>query len=220
MAHQGTFLRAYSPQHKEQRATDLMEAARTLAARDGVRAVTLTAIATEADVHKSAVRRYFDSREDILLGLAEEGYTEWTELLTDRIRGAESLTAAELARAVTASLVERPLFCDLLTHVTLNLERVVTYERVRTFKFTVGAALAPLKEAITSATALTSEQTNDLIIAMIAMTAPLWQAAHPAESLTRLYAEEPALAHIGIDFVPTLTRLLTALCLGMTTAHR
>jgi AcrR family transcriptional regulator len=220
MAHQGTFLRAYSPQHKEQRATDLMEAARTLAARDGVRAVTLTAIATEADVHKSAVRRYFDSREDILLGLAEEGYTEWTELLTDRIRGAESLTAAELARAVTASLVERPLFCDLLTHVTLNLERVVTYERVRTFKFTVGAALAPLEEAITSATALTSEQTNDLIIAMIAMTAPLWQAAHPAESLTRLYAEEPALAHIGIDFVPTLTRLLTALCLGMTTAHR
>jgi AcrR family transcriptional regulator len=220
MAHQRTFLRAYSPQHKEQRATDLMEAARTLAARDGVRAVTLTAIATESGVHKSAVRRYFDSREDILLGLAEEGYAEWTELLTDRIRGAESLTSAELARMVTTTLVERPLFCDLLTHVTLNFERELTYERVRTFKFTVGAALVPLEEAITSATALTSEQTNDLIIAVIAMTAPLWQAAHPAETLTRLYAEEPALAHIGIDFVPTLARLLTALCRGMTTANR
>jgi AcrR family transcriptional regulator len=220
MPHHGTFLRAYSPQHKEQRATDLMQAARTLAARDGVRAVTLTAIATEADVHKSAVRRYFDSREDILLGLAEEGYTEWTHALTDRIQGAESLTAAELARAVTASLVERPLFCDLLTHVTLNLEREVTYQRVRTFKLTVGAALAPLEEAITSATALTSEQTNDLIIAVIAMTAPPWQAAHPAESLTRLYAEEPALAHIGIEFAPTLTRLLTAVCHGVTTADR
>lgn len=121
---------------------------------------------------------------------------------------------------MTASLVERPLFCDLLTHVTLNLEREVTYKRVRTFKFIVGAALAPLEKAITSATALTPEQTNDLIIAVIALTAPLWQASHPAETLTRLYAEEPALAHIGIDFAQTLTRLLTALCLGMTTANR
>ena len=41
-----------------------------------------------------------------------------------------------------------------------------------------------------------------------------------AETLTRLYTEEPPLAHIGIDFAPTLTRLLTALCDGMTTAHK
>src|ERR1035441_8008540 len=31
----------------------------------------------------------------------------------------------------------------------------------------------------------------------------LWQAGHPAETLTRLYTEEPAMAHIGIDFEPT-----------------
>jgi AcrR family transcriptional regulator len=220
MSKQGTFQRAYSPQHKEQRATDLVKAARTLAARHGVRAVTLTAIATQAGVHVSAVRRYFDSREEILLGLAEEGYAEWTHALIDRVHGHEGLTSADLARAVTETLVERPLFCDLLTHVTLNLEREVTYERVRFFKFTVGAALAPLAAAITRGSALTAEQANDLIIAVISMTAPLWQAAHPAETLTRLYAEEPSLAHIGIDFSPTLTRLLTALCDGMTRGHR
>jgi AcrR family transcriptional regulator len=182
--------------------------------------VTLTAIAAHAGVHVSAVRRYFDSREEILLGLAEEGYADWTQALIDRIRGHDGLVSAELARAVTDTLVERPLFCDLLTHVTLNLEREVTYERVRAFKFTVGAALAPLTEAITRASALTAEQANDLIIAVIALTAPLWQAAHPAETLTRLYAEEPSLAHIGIDFAATLTRLLTALCDGMTRHHR
>ncbi|MDT5365004.1 MAG: hypothetical protein QOC69_6766 [Mycobacterium sp.] len=220
MSQQGTFQRAYSRQHKEQRATDLVKAARTLAARDGVRAVTLTAIATQAGVHVSAVRRYFDSREEILLGLAEAGYAEWTHALIDRVHGHEGLTSAALARAITETLAERPLFCDLLTHVTLNLEREVTYERVRAFKFTVGAALAPLTEAITRASALTAEQANDLIIAVISMTAPLWQAAHPAETLTRLYAEEPSLTHIGIDFSPTLTRLLTALCDGMTRGHR
>jgi AcrR family transcriptional regulator len=220
MAHEATFQRAYSPQHKEQRASDLMEAARTLAARDGVRAVTLTAIATQAGVHVSAVRRYFDSREEILLGLAEQGYVDWAQALTGQIQGRDGVTSTHLAHAVTTTLTERPLFCDLLTHVTLNLEREVTYERVRTFKFTVGAALAPLEKAITRATPLTSAQTNDLIIAVMAMTAPLWQAAHPADTLTRLYAEEPSLAHVGIDFAPTLSRLLTALCDGMTMAHR
>jgi hypothetical protein len=52
------------------------------------------------------------------------------------------------------------------------------------------------------------------------MTAPLWQAAHPAETLTRLYAEEPAMAHVGVDFAPTLTRLLTALVDGMAASHK
>jgi hypothetical protein len=91
----------------------------------------------------------------------------------------KGLTSADLAHAVTETLVERPLFCDLLNHVTMNLEREVTYERVRAFKFTVAATLAPLTEAITRASALTAEQANNLIIAVISMTAPLWQAAHP-----------------------------------------
>jgi AcrR family transcriptional regulator len=75
MSEAGTFQRAYSLHHKQQRAADLIEAARTLGARGGVRTVTLTAIATQAGVHASAVRRYYASREEIPLTLAEEGYT-------------------------------------------------------------------------------------------------------------------------------------------------
>ncbi|MGW3356913.1 hypothetical protein ACWDFL_16035 [Streptomyces bungoensis] len=36
------------------------------------------------------------------------------------------------------------------------------------------------------------------------------------ETLTRLYAEEPELAHLGIAFEPTLIRLVSALADGMT----
>jgi AcrR family transcriptional regulator len=43
-----------------------------------VRAVTLTAIANRANIHVSAVRQYFESREAILLALAEQGYADWT----------------------------------------------------------------------------------------------------------------------------------------------
>ncbi|MET7780289.1 MULTISPECIES: TetR/AcrR family transcriptional regulator [Streptomyces] len=210
------FQRAYSSEHKAQRAADLMEAARALAARDGVRGVTLTAIAQHAGVHVSAVRRYYASREEILLNLAEEGYDDWSRAVAAQLSRRSNLTSAELTRTLVATLAERPLFCDLLTHVTLSLEREVTYERVRTFKHAAGKAVAVLTDAISTASTLDRGQAQELVIAVIALTAPLWQAGHPGETLARLYREEAAVAHIGIDFEPTLTRLLTALCDGLT----
>ena len=92
--------------------------------------VTLTAIAVRAGVHASAVRRYYSSREEILLTLAEEGYRDWAHDIATRLSGRQEVTSGELARILTASLAERQLFCDLLTHVTLSLEREVTFERV------------------------------------------------------------------------------------------
>lgn len=130
-----------------------------------------------------------------------------------RLSPRSDLTRAELTRTPVATLAERPLFCDLLTHVTLSLEREVTYERVRTFKHAARNAVAVLTGAISTASALDRGQAQELVIAL---TAPLWQAGRPGETLVRLYREEPAVAYIGIDFGPTLTRLLTALCDGLT----
>jgi AcrR family transcriptional regulator len=67
-----TVRRARSAESKERRAADLAGAAGALATSLGLRNVTLAAIAEDAGVHPSAVRRYFDSREDILLTLAAE----------------------------------------------------------------------------------------------------------------------------------------------------
>ena len=210
------FQRAYSSEQKAQRAADLMNAARVLASRDGVRAVTLTAIAEHAGVHVSAVRRYYESREEILLNLAGEGYEDWSRAVAAQLSGRSGLECAELTGTLVASLAERPLFCDLLAHVVLSLEREVTYERVRTFKLGAGNAVAVLTGAISAASALDRAQAQELVVAVIALTATVWQASHPGETLARLYREDPAVAHIGTDFEPTLTRLLTALCDGLT----
>jgi Tetracyclin repressor-like, C-terminal domain len=88
---------------------------------------------------------------------------------------------------------------NLLTHVTLSLEREVTFERVHAFKSVAIIAVGTLVGAITAASTLNHDQASDLIIGVIAMTAPLWQAGH-----------------IGIDFEPALARLITALIDGMT----
>jgi hypothetical protein len=61
----------------------------------------------------------------------------------------------------------------------------------------------------------------DIVTAANALAATLWQVAHPPEALARVYADDrtiaPTWAH---DFAPTLTRLLTATCIGLLTRDR
>ncbi|MCW2862140.1 MAG: transcriptional regulator, TetR family, partial [Actinoallomurus sp.] len=66
----GMHRRARSQEAKLRRAEDLLEAARALAAdRGGVRHITLAAVTEAAGLHPSAVRRYFASKEELLLEL-------------------------------------------------------------------------------------------------------------------------------------------------------
>ncbi|WP_442819051.1 hypothetical protein [Streptomyces sp. NBC_01235] len=79
------------------------------------------------------------------------GYRDWSHDIAARLTDHTGVTPDEPARTVTASLVERPLFCDLLTHVTLSLEREVTYGRVHAFKTVALANAGDLVDAIACA---------------------------------------------------------------------
>src|SRR6201987_1800884 len=83
-----TFQRARSEDKKRQRATALVEAARSLALESGVPAVTLTDVASRAGVHYSAVRRYFPSHKEVLLHLAAEGWVRWSDTVCEKLREA------------------------------------------------------------------------------------------------------------------------------------
>jgi len=210
------FRRARRAEHKEQRRNDLLEAARTLATENGVRGLTLTAVAEAAGLHVSAVRRYFESPESVLLTIAEHEWLHWSHTMLDRLTGHANVSSDELCRILTETLAAQPLFCDLQTHVTLDLERGVTYERVRDYKLTALSSLTAVAIAITDTTSLIEEQAYDLLAGALSLAAPLWQATHPSATLQRLYIAEPDLARIRMEFEPTLNRLLTAMCSGLT----
>ncbi|GHH81298.1 transcriptional regulator [Streptomyces sulfonofaciens] len=211
--------RARSQEAKLRRAEDLLEAAGTLAARlGGVRHVTLAAVTEAAGLHPSAVRRYFASKEELLLELAERGWGQWCDTLTARLAGARGLTPPETAAAVGTTLASLPLFCDLLTHVPLSLEGEVDIERARRYKTRSFAAYDTIVDTLTATGAMTAEQVHDLIAAALGMTANLWQLSHPTPTLARLYAQEPRWAHAALDFEDRLVRLLQATAVGLASA--
>ncbi|WP_443053527.1 TetR family transcriptional regulator [Streptomyces sp. IBSBF 3352] len=63
MAHPASFQRARSAEATQARAAAILEAAHRLGRERGIRDVSLTNIAAEVGMHKSALLRYFEARE-------------------------------------------------------------------------------------------------------------------------------------------------------------
>ena len=119
------FQRARSAEAKQLREEAILEAAARLGARSGIREVTLTDIADEVGMHKSAMLRYFETREQIFLRLTAAGWRDWSASLRALLREmSPGVPAATVARAFADTLTERPMFCDLLAQAPLNLEQI------------------------------------------------------------------------------------------------
>ncbi len=207
--------RARSPQDKQLRKTALLEAARDLATEHGVREVTLTAVTSRVGLHPTAVRRYFESREELLLELAEQGWAEWRDRLLSALENARGLTPRDVADLVADSLDQLPLFCDLLTHVALSLEGAVRLERARRYKTAATSAYDAIAQALADAHAgLGLQEAQVLLTAAMSCAAYLFQLSRPTATLRQLYAEEPRWAHDALQFREQLTTLLTVVAVG------
>jgi AcrR family transcriptional regulator len=247
-----TFQRARRPEQKARRREAILAAAAKLAARDGVREVTLTDIARAVGIHKSALLRYFETREQIFLELTAREWAPWLRALHDGLdgvaagpgdgaggsadvpggsgdgaggsgdmAGGSAETADLVADVVARSFGDRPLFCDLLAHTPLNLERNVSPEAVRGYKLislgAVGEAADIVRRALPG---LTEQECREFIAAIASLAGNLWQIANPVPALAAMFAADPALALACIDLVPRLRRTAEILLAGLIPSRR
>ncbi len=194
MAATESFQRARRPEQKEQRREAILAAAADLARRDGVRAVSLSDIARAVGIHKSALLRYFETREQIFLELTAREWRDWEAEVTAAL--GESSTArrrrAPVAATLARSFVSRPLLCDLLPHAALNLERHASIEAVRAYKVTSTGAVAAVAEALAGPLPELDDEARREAVSYVALLAgSMYQIATPPEPLARLYEEEP-----------------------------
>ncbi|MFI1919635.1 TetR family transcriptional regulator [Nocardia sp. NPDC020380] len=216
------FARARTPEAKRARQETILAAATRLATAASVREVTASAIADEVGMHKSAMLRYFETREDIFLQLAADAWGEWSSAvrveLEDLAAGGrhdwDQAAAHEVASVVAHSLVARPLFCDLLAQTPLNLERNVSQEKVKAFKLRALAAVAEIGSALCVVTPLQLDQARSVVATATAMAGAMWQMAAPGTNLRAFYESESELAHAIVDVEPSLTDLLATLMIG------
>jgi AcrR family transcriptional regulator len=209
------FLRARRPEHKQQRRDAILTAARNLARESGVRTVSLGAVAEAVGIAKSNISRYFGTREEIYLVLLAEEWEQCSRAVVARLQHADGTDAAITALAET--MVERPLFCDLLSHLPTSLELNVSVEAARTFKHAVHDHIATTGAAVARSTPLNASEGVELVAAAGGMAGLLYRATNPPPVLAQVYAQDPELAATRPTMQPTLGRMLSALAAGLPT---
>ncbi|WP_431279969.1 TetR family transcriptional regulator [Leifsonia poae] len=208
------FQRARSTDAKLQREAAILDAARALGLANGIRRVTLTDIAEAVGMHKSALLRYFETREQIFLRLTAASWREWSPAVCETLEGLDDRSPASVARVIASSLTSRPLFCDLLAQTPLNLERNVSVEGVRTFKLTSIEEFGRIVEVLTRVVPVSEDDAADFMAAAVALAGALYQIATPGPELEELYRSDPRLMHSVLDLEPRLTRMLAAMLRG------
>src|SRR5919112_4536112 len=212
---QSAFLRARRPEHKQERHDAILAAARDLAVKSGVRNVSLGAVAEAVGLAKSNISRYFGTREEIYLELLAAEWHAYSRAVAKGLRGADGTDQA--IAALAEAMVDRPLFCDLLSHLPTSLEQNVSLEAARTFKHAVHQHVNALGAELARATELTDREGAEVVAAAGGLGGLLYRAANPPPALARLYVDDAALAATHPTLLPTLVRMLSALAAGLPT---
>jgi hypothetical protein len=106
-------------------------------------------------------------------------WREWVDALAAALPAAggdPDLVASTLGR----SFGDRPLFCQLLLHAPLTLERNVSIDVVRAFKLAIGEAVEEAADALHRALPGFGRAASFELLAMTGIVASgMWQAANP-----------------------------------------
>jgi AcrR family transcriptional regulator len=137
MSPSSPYLRARSPEQKEERRRHLLDTAKVLLLEmPDAYALGINELARKAEMTKSNVYRYFESSEAVLLEVLVEEFVAWRGDLIKALgrSGKHKGTVEHIVRAFATSWVARPLLCRLTSIFPSILERNVSAERILQFK--------------------------------------------------------------------------------------
>jgi len=217
-----TFQRARSDEQRALRSQVILDTAAAMLQEMPVADVSLNELSRRVGLAKSNVLRYFDSREAVLLELLAASVREWLEHLAAELPSAVSRRAGftrraeQLATALSQSLVERPVLCDLMSAQAAVLEHNVSVEAVTRYKIASLADAQVLADLVRDALPeLSADDAWRYVVGAWVVASALWAYARPPEAVLDALAADERLGKVHLDFPTTLADHLTTLAVGL-----
>ena len=105
------------------------------------REITLKEIGNITSFSRPTIYNYFETKEEIFLGLFQREYDRWNEDLTAILNGNEQLTKKELADRIASSLTGREQLLKLLAMNNYDMEANSRQELLNAFKRSYGRSM-------------------------------------------------------------------------------
>ena len=136
-----------SPELTEARRTEIMAACKQLYDTMTFKEVNLKEIGKVTTFTRTSIYNYFESKEEIFLGIFEDEYIEWTKDLQKIIDEGEQ-DREKLAKKLAVSLGKRKLMLKLLAVNLYDMEENSRMECLVSFKKAYGRSRDVLEELI------------------------------------------------------------------------
>lgn len=127
-----------SPELTKSRKEEIMQACRQLYESRTFKEITLKDIGKITSFSRPSIYNYFETKEEIFLGIFEEEYVLWTEDLQRITDDNDRLTREEIAEEIAKTLAKRKLLLKLLSVNLYDMEEHSRMERLVSFKKAYG----------------------------------------------------------------------------------
>ena len=137
-----------SPELTAARKEETMNACERLYRTMTFKEITLKEIGEATSFSRTSIYNYFQTKEEIFLGLFQREYELWCEALEEILNFTEILSREQLADRIAGTLSDRELMLKLLAVNLYDMEENSRMERLVEFKKAYGRAVELLKRIV------------------------------------------------------------------------
>lgn len=137
-----------SPELTAARKEEIMNACEQLYRTMNFKEITLKEIGEVTSFTRTSIYNYFQTKEEIFLGLFQREYELWCKALEEILNGTEALSHEQLADRIAETLSERELMLKLLAVNLYDMEENSRLERLVEFKKSYGKSVELLRQIV------------------------------------------------------------------------
>ena len=137
-----------SPELTAARKEEIMNACEQLYRNTNFKEITLKEIGEITSFTRTSIYNYFQTKEEIFLGLFQREYELWCESLERILDSKEMLSREQLADRIAETLSDRELMLKLLAVNLYDMEENSRIERLVAFKKAYGRSVELMKQIV------------------------------------------------------------------------
>ena len=137
-----------SPELTAARKEEIMNACEQLYRERNFKEITLKDISEITTFTRTSIYNYFQTKEEIFLGLFQREYELWCEALEGILHCPEMLSREQLADRIAGTLTERKLMLKLLAVNLYDMEENSRMERLVEFKKAYGKSVNLMEQIV------------------------------------------------------------------------
>lgn len=183
-----------SPELIQARKMEIMDACKKLYEEKTFKEITLKEIGEITSFTRTSIYNYFETKEEIFLGIFENEYNLWSDELQSIIDEEEILSREKLAKRVSESLERRKLMLKLLSVNLYDMEENSRMERLVSFKTAYRRSRVVLNNLIKkNYPGINKKELDELIVTFL----PFLHGVYPYAFATEKQLEAMSKAKVG-----------------------